>query len=89
MPSMSNRRTFIKQITALSSLSTLAGIGVSARAFASDTIDVSWLMPDELAWHAGTYIAFGASKSIWEDWVPDVQDALGLLSKTKIGRAHV
>jgi agmatine deiminase len=39
-------------------------------------------VPLESGPHARTYVAFGASTSIWTDWNVDVQNAIGLLART-------
>ncbi len=41
-----------------------------------------WVMPDEAAKHKRTWMAFGATKDIWGDLLPDVQKALARIAKT-------
>lgn len=44
--------------------------------------EYNWFMPDEAAKHRRTWMAFGASKEIWGDLLPEVQANLGLIART-------
>jgi agmatine deiminase len=42
----------------------------------------AWAMPDEAAKHKRTWMAFGATKEIWADLLPAVQEDLARIAKT-------
>lgn len=80
---MSTRREFMKQVSVVASLGAAASMGLglsAARAVAANK--GRWHMPDEGDKHQRVFIAFGAQEVIWEDFTPDVQDALGLIART-------
>lgn len=80
---MSTRREFMKQVSVVASLGAAASMGLglnAARAVAANK--GRWHMPDEGDKHQRAFIAFGAQEIIWEDFTPDVQDALGLIART-------
>ncbi|QLW75983.1 agmatine deiminase family protein [Citrobacter freundii] len=81
---MITRRSFVRQSLVTSTsmlLASITGIGFSKLASAAETH--RWLMPDEGAPHAATWMAFGASAEIWEPHLlPVVQGNLALIAKT-------
>ncbi|MEX3019185.1 agmatine/peptidylarginine deiminase [Kluyvera sp. STS39-E] len=79
---MITRRTFVRQSLVASAGTFIAGqAGFSSLVYAAS--NPSWLMPDEGAPHAATWMAFGASAEIWEPHLlPVVQDNLALIAKT-------
>ena len=80
---MSTRREFIKQVSVVASLgaATAMGLGLNASRVQA-ALKGNWHMPDEGDKHQRAFIAFGAQQSIWEDFTPNVQDALGLIART-------
>lgn len=78
------RRSFIKQGLVSSTSLLIAGMtGLSLSEFASAAGHQQWLMPDEAAPHAATWMAFGASADIWEpDLLLMVQKNLATIAKT-------
>jgi agmatine/peptidylarginine deiminase len=80
---MSTRRAFIKKVSVMASLGAVAsmGFGLSPLPAQAATPD-SWRMPDEGDRHHRAFIAFGAQEAIWEDFTPDVQEAIGLIART-------
>lgn len=78
------RRSFIRQGLVSSTSLLVAGMtGMSLSNFASAALSQQWLMPDEGAPHAATWMAFGASTEIWEpDLLPVVQKNLASIAKT-------
>ncbi|WP_071870761.1 agmatine deiminase family protein [Atopomonas hussainii] len=91
---MTNRRGFLQGSLGLGLVS-LMGLGASVSSRAATPL-VGWRMPDELAPHSGSYLTFGAQRSVWADWTPAVQACLGRLAKaiakyepvTVLCRAH-
>ena len=80
---MSTRREFIKQVSVVASLgaATAMGLGLNASRVQA-ALKCNWHMPDEGDKHQRAFIAFGAQQAIWEDFTPNVQDALGLIART-------
>ncbi|MCF3194127.1 agmatine deiminase family protein [Pseudomonas bubulae] len=80
---MSTRREFIKQVSVVASLgaATAMGLGLNASRVQA-ALKGNWHMPDEGDKHQRAFIAFGAQQAIWEDFTPNVQDALGLIART-------
>ena len=80
---MSTRREFIKKVSVVASLgaATAMGLGLNASRVQA-ALKGNWHMPDEGDKHQRAFIAFGAQQSIWEDFTPNVQDALGLIART-------
>ena len=82
---MSTRREFIKQVSVVASLgaatATAMGLGLNATRVQA-ALKGNWHMPDEGDKHQRAFIAFGAQQAIWEDFTPNVQDALGLIART-------
>ena len=82
---MSTRREFIKQVSVVASLgaatATAMGLGLNASRVQA-AFKGNWHMPDEGNKHQRAFIAFGAQQAIWEDFTPNVQDALGLIART-------
>jgi len=80
---MSTRREFIKQVSVVASLgaATAMGLGLNASRVQA-AFKGNWHMPDEGDKHQRAFIAFGAQQAIWEDFTPNVQDALGLIART-------
>ncbi|MGE8153266.1 agmatine deiminase family protein [Pseudomonas vancouverensis] len=79
---MPTRRTFIKQVSAVAGWGAAASMGLG---FASLPVRAAtlkpWYMPDEGDTHQRAFIAFGAQDAIWEDFTPQVQDALGRIAR--------
>jgi len=59
---MMNRRRFLTELGAVSAVGLLGGFN---RAFAMNTDNDLWFMPDESEPHQRTWMAFGASREIW------------------------
>ena len=80
---MSTRREFIKQVSVVASLgaATAMGLGLNASRVQA-ALKGNWHMPDEGDKHQRAFIAFGAQQAIWEDFTPNVQDALGMIART-------
>ena len=80
---MSTRREFIKKVSVVASLgaATAMGLGLNASRVQA-ALKGNWHMPDEGDKHQRAFIAFGAQQAIWEDFTPNVQDALGLIART-------
>lgn len=57
------------------------GLGLNASRVQA-ALKGNWHMPDEGDKHQRAFIAFGAQQAIWEDFTPNVQDALGLIART-------
>jgi agmatine deiminase len=90
---MHTRRRFNRQLLITGVMMTGAGMlgcGGSGNAEAkppvvppNDVAGGSWLMPDEAEPHKRTWMAFGASRSIWGDkLLPTAQNNLGLIART-------
>jgi agmatine deiminase len=80
---MSTRREFIKQVSVVAGLGVAASMGLGLNASrVQAAIKGRWHMPDEGDKHQRAFIAFGAQEAIWEDFTPNVQDALGLIART-------
>lgn len=80
---MSTRREFIKKVSVVASLgaATAMGLGLNASRVQA-ALKGNWHMPDEGDKHQRAFIAFGAQQAIWEDFTPNVQDALGMIART-------
>lgn len=64
---MPTRRQMLKGGAAMSAATVAAGIGVTDLAGSSLDDKSGWRMPDEGEAHAATWMAFGASASVWGD----------------------
>jgi agmatine deiminase len=74
------RRRFVKSIGALTAGTVLAG---AKTAFAAANSKNTWFMPDEGDPHLRTWMAFGASASIWgKKRLPEVQRNLATIALT-------
>lgn len=78
---MSTRRDFIKQVTVAASVGAAMSMGLTPL-FAQAATTGAWYMPDEGEKHQRAFISFGAQDTIWEDFTPDVQAALGRIAST-------
>jgi agmatine deiminase len=77
---MATRRTIIKSLGLLTAATLLGGAKGS---FAMANRRNGWFMPDERAPHERTWMAFGASKTIWgRTLLPDVQHNLATIALT-------
>lgn len=76
---MMDRRRFLASSTLLSAGSLL---GIQHGSWAATSASSSWRMPDEAESHVRTWMAFGASKSIWgKKLLPVVQRNLASIAK--------
>ncbi|MCY1390786.1 Agmatine deiminase [compost metagenome] len=78
---MPTRRDFIKQAAVLAGMGAVASTGLVPLHLQAATAG-NWYMPDEGDKHQRAFIAFGAQEAIWEDFTPDVQEALGRIART-------
>lgn len=81
-----SRRVFGRQVlggTAALYASLQAGPAAMAQALTSNSPSGPWAMPDEGAKHRRTWMAFGASQSVWgRSLLPGVRANLGLLARS-------
>lgn len=78
---MTTRRHFLHS-TGLLTAGLLMGCGAAYRRDGSD-LDEEWFMPDEAERHERTWMAFGASESIWgRKLLPEVRRNLATVAKT-------
>ena len=76
---MDTRRDFLRRTSLIAVGAAMAGAGVRAVARG----DKSWFMPDEAAEHTRTWMAFGASETIWgRRLLPEVRRNLATLANT-------
>ncbi|MCY1390216.1 Agmatine deiminase [compost metagenome] len=78
---MPTRRDFIKQVAVVAGMGAVASTGFMPLHLKAATSG-DWYMPDEGERHQRAFIAFGAQQAIWEDFTPDVQEALGRIART-------
>jgi agmatine deiminase len=80
---MSTRREFIKHVSVVAGLGAAVSIGLGLTPLNARAATQSvWRMPDEGDKHRRAFVAFGAQEAIWEDFTPDVQEAIGLIART-------
>jgi agmatine deiminase len=80
---MSTRREFIKHVSVVAGLGVAVSIGLGLKPLnARAATHGVWRMPDEGDKHRRAFVAFGAQEAIWEDFTPDVQEAIGLIART-------
>ncbi|KZN19493.1 MULTISPECIES: agmatine deiminase family protein [Pseudomonas] len=80
---MSTRREFIKHVSVVAGLGAAVSIGLGLTPLnAGAATQGVWRMPDEGDKHRRAFVAFGAQEAIWEDFTPDVQEAIGLIART-------
>lgn len=76
---MMTRRELIKCASVIAGMSLTGSLGMVRSAQAAG--GRGWYMPDEGELQQRAFIAFGAQPSIWKDFTPDVQDALGRIAR--------
>ena len=83
---MINRRFFLQSTATISGSILMAKMLNSCDVTSTEssiTSNTSWLMPDESATHQCSWMAFGASRTIWgRKLLPEVQDNLATIART-------